>query len=170
MQEHSVQIKIISWEREDEMAEVDRILLAEARAALNKAYAPYSRFRVGAAARLADGQMVSSANQENASYPLCLCAEQTLTGAIRSLDAAAVIAAIAITARRDDGAPIPPAAPCGACRQILLEWERRQGSPIRILLQGSKNQVVEFAQCQDLLPMAFNESFLPDATEFTSGP
>ena len=152
------------------MQEMDRTLLAEARRAVEKAYAPYSHFRVGAAARLAGDRVLSSANQENASYPLCLCAEQTLTGAIRSLDAAAVIEAIAITARRGDGEHIPPAAPCGACRQILFEWERRQGSPIRILLQGSGSQVTEFAQCQDLLPMAFNESFLPDATDFSGGP
>ena len=161
MQEHRVQFSVTTAESPEELVHADRLLIEAATSALQKSYAPYSRFRVGAAARLSDGQIISDGNQENASYPLCLCAEQTLTGAIRSIDPQAVITDLAITAFAEDGRPLPPIAPCGACRQILLEWEKRQGEPIRILLKGTESQIIVISRCADLLPLAFGGQYLP---------
>lgn len=161
MQEHRIHFSFRTAESVTALAAEDRELIEAAIQALDKSYAPYSRFRVGAAARLAGGQIISDGNQENASYPLCLCAEQTLTGAIRSIDPSAVIEVMAITAYAEDGRPLPPVAPCGGCRQILAEWEDRQGQSIRILLKGTYPKVVEISSCSELLPLTFHGSFLP---------
>lgn len=149
------------FDSKTELNASDRKLIREAKDAILKAYAIYSQFMVGAAALLEDGTILSSGNQENASYPLCLCAEQTLTGAIRSHDPNAVIKTIAITGFSLDERYLPPLAPCGGCRQILLEWELRQESPIRLLLKGTEDRVVMIGSCKDLLPLAFDGRYLP---------
>lgn len=142
---------------EDELQAADRELLEAARLATYRSYAPYSRFSVGAAARLADGTIVSGSNQENAAYPSGLCAERTTLFYANSQYPDQAVEVLAIAARDTHGTflqqPIPP---CGACRQVMLESENRHHRPIRILLYGTQG-IYELKSVSDLLPLAFSE-------------
>ena len=132
----------------------ERALCAAATEATRLAYAPYSAFRVGAAARLAGGTLVRAANLENGAYPQCLCAEATLLGACHTQHHDARIEAIAVavdSGRSDQGV----AAPCGSCRQQLFEAERRMDAPIRVYLVKADGGAYRFANVSDLLPLGF---------------
>ncbi len=148
------------FESEGELSARDRELLCAARDALAKAYAPYSHFQVGAAARLEDGRIISGANQENAAYPMCLCAERVVLAAVESEAPGAVISALAICVYNPNQRIRKPAAPCGACRQVIHEKEQRQRAPMRILLQGEEGPVIALKGGRDLLPFAFGGEFL----------
>ena len=128
--------------------------------ALNDAYAPYSNFYVGAAVLLEDGTVVKGSNFENASYPLCLCAERVALGSVHSQYPGAVVKSIAVTAKNPKQAVIEPVAPCGACRQVLLEYEQKQGSPLQVIMFGESGKVVICESSEQLLPMAFGHKFL----------
>ena len=135
-----------------------------ARAATDHAYAPYSGFQVGAALLLADGRIFPGTNQENAAYPSGLCAERTaLFGLAASMPAAGLIVGMAVAARPATG-DFGPAWPCGACRQVMLEYEQRQGQLIPLLLPGPDGQIYRFASLGDLLPFHFSPADLPPRT------
>ncbi|MCB0644925.1 MAG: cytidine deaminase [Phaeodactylibacter sp.] len=135
-------------------------LLLEARAATHRAYAPYSNFLVGAAVLLEDGQIVTGANQENAAYPMCLCAERvTLAGALSQYPGKQ-LRCLAVTVRNPKKVIDQPASPCGACRQVIVETELRQQAPIRILMQGEKGPIYDLKTGNILLPLGFDASFL----------
>lgn len=132
-----------------------------ARAATAHAYAPYSGFHVGAALLLADGQIFPGTNQENAAYPSGLCAERTaLFGLAASQPGAPPIVGMAVAGRPANG-EFGPAMPCGACRQVMVEYEVRQGQPIPLLLPGPTGQIYRFASVGDLLPFHFSATDLP---------
>jgi len=137
----------------------DRELLAIAAQAATAAYAPYSRFRVGAALRFADGRTFVGANQENASFPAGTCAERAALHGALSAVPDGVVSAMAITT--PDGPEGGPVAPCGICRQVLLEQEFRQGAPVRLLLGTTNGPVFELESSGSLLPLSFDASFLP---------
>lgn len=126
--------------------------------ALSKSYSPYSSFKVGCAIALENGAVVSGANQENAAYPQCLCAEQVALGAVASQFPGLAIRAIFITASKLDSRQV--LAPCGQCRQTILEFENRQQQPIRILMMKGEEQVVSVESAASLLPFAFSASHL----------
>lgn len=133
----------------------DAELVRQAIAATEGAYAPYSGFRVGAAVRLADGRVVRGSNQENAAYPSGLCAERTAIFAasaqepqMRDYEALAI-------AGRNDGGELCEASPCGACRQVLLEYEQRQGHPLRVLCLLTGGAVREVGSVAELMPFSF---------------
>ena len=128
---------------EDMMPE-DRSLLESAIGATKGSYAPFSHYNVGAAVLLSDGTVVQGANQENAAFPSGLCAERT-----------ALFAAIAITACRDGRMVPEPAWPCGACRQVLAESQKRAGAPVRVIV-GGLSRIVVFSCVEDILPFIFN--------------
>lgn len=136
----------------------DRELLREATSAAARAYAPYSRFHVGAALRLAHGDVVIGNNQENASFPAGICAERTALHAAMSCHPQGVVTTMAIAVPAVPGDR--PVSPCGICRQALLEQEHRQGSPIRLLLATTSGTVYELERAGDLLPLSFDASFL----------
>ena len=122
--------------RLEELSEEDRQLVEMAVEATNNAYAKYSNFRVGAAVRLENGLLMKGANQENAAFPVTLCAERT-----------AIFAAQA-------NYPEQPITPCGSCRQVMLEIEDRYKRPLRILLYG-QNGVYIVDTVKDLMPLSF---------------
>lgn len=135
-------------------------LVEEAQMATYRSYAPYSCFSVGSAVMLADNSIVSGSNQENAAYPSGICAERTAVFYANSRYPNLPIRAICIAARGTDGKLLPrPIPPCGACRQVLLEAEKRAGDDIEVLLYGT-----EYSYClrnvKDLMPVAFNSSLL----------
>ena len=139
---------------EQELSLTERRVCDAARAAVEGAYAPYSRFRVGAAALLGDGALVASSNLENAAYPQCLCAEATLLGALHSQRPGEAIELLAVAARDASGA-WARAAPCGSCRQQLLEAEGRQGGGFPLLLAYAGGRALRFPSVGALLPMGF---------------
>lgn len=138
----------------------DRRLLAEAQKALVQAHAPYSGFRVGAAALLSNGAIVSGANFENAAYPMCLCAERSTLAAAVSQYPEARVTTLAVTAATERMVVNSPAMPCGACRQVLFEFEQKYGHSIRLVLQGQSGPVWVFERASDLLPFAFGPETL----------
>ena len=138
----------------------DRELLAAAREAIGSSYAPYSGFRVGAAALLEGGVRVIGSNQENASYPSGLCAERVAVFQAGARFPGTPIRSLAVYAVDADGKLQIPAAPCGNCRQSILEYEHKQGSPIRVLLQAGDGVVYECPSTAAILPLGFDPTFL----------
>lgn len=140
---------------EQELAATDRELLNAAREATKNSYSPYSHFRVGAAARLGDGAIVSGSNQENLAYPSGLCAERvTLFAASAQAGGKCVVETLAIAAVDGEG-NAAEASPCGACRQVMIEQEQRQGSALRTLVALGDGRVKEYNCAADLLPFVF---------------
>ena len=137
-----------------ELSEEDRRLVQTAIEATNNSYAPYSRFNVGAALRLADGTEVMGANQENAAFPSGLCAERSAIFAAQSQRPDQAILALAIAAKNVNGLLKDPVTPCGACRQVILEMEDRYKQPVRILLYGTEGVYV-INSVKDLMPLSF---------------
>lgn len=143
----------------DELSSAERELVEAARGIARDAYAPYSRFRVGAALRLKSGLIVTGSNQENAAYPSGLCAERTALFYAGAQYPDDPVVALAVTAMRDDDLYVAVAAPCGACRQVILETADRYKSPFPVYLAGP-DSVKIVADCRQLLPINFDASSL----------
>ncbi|HET6255966.1 MAG TPA: cytidine deaminase [Puia sp.] len=143
------------YESAAELPTEDALLLDKARETTVHAYAPYSRFRVGAAARLNNGQIVTGTNQENASFPVGICAERVLLSAAASLYPGMPVRAIAISYFNEQGPAGQPISPCGVCRQSLQEFETRTGQPIRLILGGQTGPIYVIPRSSSLLPIAF---------------
>lgn len=131
-----------------------QMLIYEAIAATDNSYAPYSHFNVGAALRLENGTVIKGANQENASYPVCMCAERSAIFNAQSSQPAQPIVAIAIAAKNEKGLLIDPVTPCGVCRQAILEVEQRYKRNIRLYLYGTRCVYV-LESVKDILPLSF---------------
>ena len=138
----------------------DAELLREAELALKSAYAPYSKFSVGAALRLQNNSIYTGNNQENVAYPSGLCAERVALFHAMSKNPGAIVSAIAIAAESQDFELSRVITPCGACRQALLEYEVNSASPMKVILGGSKSQVIVVDSVLSLLPLSFNETRL----------
>lgn len=141
----------------NDLSDADRVLVEQARLATHRSYAPYSKFSVGAAIQLDNGEIITGANQENVAYPSGTCAERTACYYAHALYPDANFSAIAIAARGTDGNEVTlPIAPCGACRQALLEYETLAGKDVRVILTGSE-KVIILPSVKSLLPFAFSE-------------
>lgn len=147
------------YDSAEELPAADKSLLEKARAATGDAYAPYSRFNVAAAARLNDGSLVTATNQENASYPVGICAERTLLSAVSALYPGQKIDTIALSYASGENTD-RPVSPCGLCRQTLVEYEERFSQPIRLVLGGQTGPVYVIPSCADLLPLRFTAAYL----------
>lgn len=157
MKERMLHIALTYYSYE-ELSEADRRLVDTAREATYRSYAPYSRFSVGAAVRLADGTVVSGSNQENAASPSSLCAERTTLFYANSRFPDQAVDTLAIAARNEQGEFLEePISPCGGCRQVMIEVERRFARPMRILLYGRQG-IYEVKSARDLLPLSFDDS------------
>lgn len=141
----------------DELSDQDKQLIDKAKEMTQHSYAPYSKFRVGAAALLANGAIVTGSNQENAAYPSGLCAERTTLFYANSQYPDQAVLTLAITARTEQDFIDNPIPPCGACRQVILETETRYKHPVRILLYGKK-EIYLIKGIRDLLPLSFDGS------------
>ena len=144
----------------DELNEKDAWLLNEAREVTTQAYAPYSKFYVGAVAKLANGEIVAGSNQENASFPVGICAERVLLASISSLYPATPIETIAISYQSEEVKSDHPISPCGMCRQALQEFEGRMKNPVRLILGGMEGKVYIIKSAALLLPLAFTSEEL----------
>lgn len=134
----------------DDMSGDDRELVEAALKACQRANAPYSNFHVGAAARLTSGRIISAANSESEVFPSGMCAERSLLYFYQSNYDDEPIEALAIASDTSDGECYP----CGGCRQTLLDVERRQGSPMRIIMSGGGSASV-VGSAADLMPFSF---------------
>lgn len=144
----------------EELNEEDAQLLKEAQVATKNAHAPYSHFRVGAVARLTNGETVSGSNQENVSFPIGLCAERVLLATAASLFSKVPIETMAISYNNVNGDSDHPISPCGMCRQSLLEYEVSLQHSIRLILAGQKGKVYLVERAAMLLPLSFTDKDL----------
>ena len=143
-----------------ELKNEDAELLTKARIVTKHAYAPYSNFFVGAVAKLSNGETVSGTNQENASYPVGICAERVLLGNAATLYPGVGIDAMAISYDSKEIKSDHPISPCGMCRQALLEYETRTEKPIRLILAGQAGNIYIVNTVSFLLPFAFTRGEL----------
>lgn len=155
-----MEIKKIEFEFEEyesaaQLGSEDAALLLTAKNITENAYAPYSNFLVGAATKLSNGNIITGTNQENASYPVGICAERVLLSTVSSLFPGAVIDTIAISYNNLNGQSNHPASPCGLCRQSLREYETRVNSSIRLILSGLTGKVYIIPKASLLLPLGF---------------
>jgi cytidine deaminase len=140
----------------EELNEEDAMLLRKAQDVSAHAYAPYSNFHVGAVARLKNGELVAGTNQENASYPVGLCAERVLLASVSSLYPRVPVETIAISYQSHTSRSDHPIAPCGICRQSLLEYESRLSHPIRLIMGGMEGKIFVIPSATMLLPFSFS--------------
>jgi cytidine deaminase len=159
MKEQKFEFTYQVYNSSDELDEKDAWLLNEAREVTNQAYAPYSRFFVGAVARLLNGEIVAGTNQENASFPVGICAERVLLSTISSLYPGTPIDTLAISYKSEMAKSDHPISPCGMCRQALQEFENRTGK-IRLILGGMEGKIYIIHSSVQLLPLAFSSEEL----------
>ena len=155
MERKILEIQYLKYASKDEMPEADARLLTEAEEMTRNSYAPYSEFHVGAAVRMESGEVYCGSNQENAAYPSGLCAERTALFYASAQHPDGVVEAVAIAAEYR-GRPAPGmVTPCGACRQVMAQYETKSAKPIRVILGGSDGIMV-FNSVADLLPFVFD--------------
>jgi cytidine deaminase len=147
------------------LAQEAQDLIGIAEAAAEKAYAPYSKFKTGAALLLSDGRILSGANQENASYPAGICAERVAL-ALHDMNGSEKLKALAIAYKAADGDTHPPLAPCGICRQSILETQLHQGSPIIVYMSSPDGEVIIVEDASFLLPFHFSGEYLGTGAGF----
>lgn len=148
----------VSYEHLDHwsmLSESDQQLVEAAQKVCESAYAPYSKFQVGASLRLEDGNVLTGSNQENIAYPSGLCAERvTLFYAGANFPDKAV-ETLCIVAKGDLVSQDALLSPCGACRQVMVETEARQDQSYRVILVSQNGACVIFDSAKSLLPLAF---------------
>ncbi len=143
----------------------ERELVELARKMCEQAYAPYSAFYVGAAILLENGEVIKGSNQENGAYPSGLCAERVAAFAASAMFPDVAMTKIAISARSNRLKVEDPVSPCGACRQVLLEYESTQRVPMKILLSKEDGKVLIIDRVKDLLPLSFSGNGLKRKTD-----
>ena len=156
MKQFDIVVPVVAY-KYDELTPGRRTLVDMAREASSRAYAPYSRFSVGAAIRLDNGEIVTGSNQENAAFPSGLCAERTAAYYAHSRFPDARFKTIAIAAIDTTGHEIAvPVAPCGACRQALTEYEKLAGHDVEVILVGA-GEIYVLPSVASTLPLTFRE-------------
>lgn len=139
-------------------AKLDKVtlqLLQEAESALKYAYAPYSSFQVATAILLEDKTIITGTNQENAAYPSGMCAERVALFTVASQYPGRKIKKMLVLARASGAARSTPATSCGACRQVMLEFEHRQQEPFEVIMQTKPDTWVVARSAGSLLPFSF---------------
>lgn len=153
MKEYNLTTKMRSYQW-DELTDDQRALITIAKEQTQHSYCPYSHFHVGAAAKLANGQIMRGANQENAAYPSGLCAERTALFAAGAQYPEQPVEQLAIACFTGGHFTKEPGSPCGACRQVMIETEHRYGGKMQVLLYG-EDEIFVFDSAADLLPLIF---------------
>ncbi len=150
-----ISLEFDEFSSKDELDQQGRALVESAEEACSLAYAPYSKFYVGAVAQLEDGTVVVGSNKENASFPAGTCAERNVLNYISDHYPGVKISRLAIVATADGFEMSGTLAPCGICRQVICEVEKLQSTPIEILMSSTSGKVVRVSQATDLLPFHF---------------
>jgi cytidine deaminase len=160
MHENKFEFSYKVYDNINELPDEQRTLLKKAQQVSEHAYAPYSHFHVGAVAKLSNGEMVTGTNQENASYPVGLCAERVLLASVSSQFPNVPIEVIAISYKSNTQNNDHPVSPCGICRQSLQEFESRVNHPVQLILGGMTGEVYVIDSAGKLLPLAFTNEEL----------
>ncbi len=160
MKKEILKLEVTYLDSEEELVPNDLILLQQARQAARDAYAPYSKFRVGAAVRLANGQIIKGNNQENAAYPSGLCAERVALFYANANYPDQAVEAIAVTTQGNSKPIHEPITPCGSCRQVMAEFEKKAGRPMKVIMQGEEGIIMIINGIQTLLPFSFLDDYL----------
>lgn len=160
MEKKTINISYQLFASKDELSEEDAMLIKKAEDALENAYAVYSKFHVGAALLLDNGEIVTGNNQENIAYPSSLCAERVALYYCKAHYPNATVKKIAIMARSEKGNLLEVISPCGGCRQVMSEYERVQDDNMKVILKGEGESIMIFDSVQDLLPLSFNTKVL----------
>jgi len=160
VKEVTLQFKFAVYQDASELDPEMNNLVKCADEVIESAYAPYSKFMVGSAILMENNEIVKGSNQENASYPVGICAERVALSAALSLYPNVAPLALAISYKTQSNQNSDPIAPCGLCRQFILESEERFGMPIIILLKGENGVVYQVNSVKDLLPLAFTRADL----------
>lgn len=160
MEKKNIGFELTIFASESEMTAAEAKLVQASEKARQSSYAPYSNFKVGAALLLEGGELILGSNQENASFPAGLCAEGVALFHAGANFPNNRIVAIAVSAAAMEKEIVQPAAPCGICRQSISEYEKKQNSPIAILMKGESGPIYRCSSISDLLPLGFDSSFL----------
>lgn len=160
MENRSINISYQLFASKEELSDENAMLIQRAEEALENAYAVYSKFHVGAALLLDNGEIVTGNNQENIAYPSSLCAERVALYYCKAHYPNAVVKKIAIMARSEKGDLLEAISPCGACRQVMSEYERVQEEEMKVILKGEGKSIMVFNSVADLLPLSFNTKVL----------
>lgn len=155
MTNKEIKITYAEYDSLDQLDPKDFELAQAAIEATSLSYAPYSNFNVGAAVMFEDGVIIKGANQENAAYPSGMCAERTALFYASASRPDKAMTAIAITAGQNGKLCEMPATPCGACRQVMAQYQTKSARPMEVLLIGSK-KIWKFSKVDDLLPLIFD--------------
>jgi len=160
MQQKHLSVPYFEYDSPAELTEIEQELLKQAKSVLDSAYAPYSKYHVGAAVLLGNGKIFTGNNQENMAFPSGLCAERVALYAAAANNPGVDIVAIAITARSEAFPVVDPVPPCGSCRQSLIEYEMISQKRIRVILMGETGKVLLIEGIDRLLPLSFREDGL----------
>ena len=160
MKKQKISFEVSIYDSMEELLHKEKKLMQFAIGAREKAYAPYSGFRVGSAVLLENGKIVTGNNQENAAYPSGLCAERVALFYAGAKYPGVTIKKIAITAASEKSIVDKPVAPCGSCRQAISEYEIKQESSISLLFMGEQGKVIQCNAMADILPLAFSSNNL----------
>ena len=160
MKEIQIETKLSVFESFEELSQSEKDFMNQAIEIRKKAYAPYSKFQVGAAIVLDNGVVLQGSNQENAAYPSGLCAERTAIFYAGAKYPNVAFKTLAISATSDANPTLTPIPPCGACRQSIAEYESRQSHPIEIYFMGESGKVYRSESLENLLPLSFDKNVL----------
>ena len=155
MKEITLKINYTEYDSIEEMSPEDQELVKAALEAQKGSYSPYSKFQVGSALRLVNGIIVKGANQENAAYPSGLCAERTAMFWASANYPDVAFDTLAIAGADQGVLCESPASPCGSCRQVMAEYQKKYGRPLRTIWVGSK-RIRKFESVDDILPFIFD--------------
>lgn len=158
MNKKSIQIEFTEFDSINALSDNDKLLIDKAIDIAKKSYSPYSRFPVGAAVQLDSGEIFAGNNQENIAYPSGTCAERTVLNYVHGNFPDQIIKTIAITALNSSS--MIPITPCGFCRQVIVEMEQSQHSPIKVILHKIGGATYIFEKANALLPLAFEDAVL----------
>lgn len=153
--EKNIEIHFEQFPSPDALSVADQLLVKEARSAMASAYAEYSRFKVGAAVKLSDGTLVKGSNQENIAYPSGLCAERVALFYAGANYPNVPVETLCIVAEGDLVDKDALLSPCGGCRQVMVETEKRQQQKYRVIIVSQNGVTLIFNGASDLLPLAF---------------
>jgi len=153
--ERMISIRVEEFNSQEELNKSDRNLLDQATLASESSYSPYSSFHVGAAVRLANGEIITGNNQENAAYPSGLCAERVALFYAQARFPDVPVEAIAIYASSSEFKLDKPVTPCGSCRQVMAEYETRHNRKMRVIMGGDHSHIQVIEGIESLLPLMF---------------
>lgn len=156
----SLKNEIELFKQFDDLDQESKYLAHKAKDAAGHAYAPYSKFAVGAALILDDGTVVTGSNYENAAYPSGMCAERVALYAASAQHPGRRIMKLVVVAKRKGGKELVPATSCGPCRQVMLEFESNQSKPFEVVMQGDNHIWIKAPSAASLLPFAFTRDHL----------